>query len=92
METYYESRVGEFDVARSSGFCDTSERAENVYVRTRGQEEFEVGRLLCFRDAGDAVFIWTDRRVDISVEAQRSDPSNEELYRLWARVEFGPLA
>jgi hypothetical protein len=92
MESYYEGRVNEFDITRGAGFCDSAERAENAYVRTRGDQEFEVGRLLCFRDAGDAVFIWTDRRVDIAVEAQRSDPSNEQLYRLWARVEFGPLA
>jgi hypothetical protein len=37
------------------------------------------------------VFIWTDRRVDVAVEAQRRDPTNQQLYRLWARVEFGPL-
>lgn len=92
METYYDARVNEFGVTRGSGFCDAAERAENVYVRTRGDSEFEVGRILCFRDAGSAVFIWTDRRADISVEAQRSDPSNDQLYRLWARVEFGPLA
>jgi hypothetical protein len=91
MDTYYDSRVREFDIATGSGFCDSAERAENAYVRTRGDQEFEVGRLLCFRDGGDAVFIWTDRRVDVSVEAQRSDPTNDRLYRLWARVEFGPL-
>jgi hypothetical protein len=83
METYYASRVREFGVPPGSGFCDTAERAENAYVRTRGQREFAVGRLLCFRDAGNAVFIWTDRRVDIAVEAQRSDPTNRQLYRLW---------
>jgi hypothetical protein len=92
MDTYYDSRVQEFDVTPGSGFCDSAERAENAYVRTRGEQEFEVGRLMCFRDAGSAVFIWTDRRVDISVEAQRPDPTNDGLYRRWARVEFGPLA
>lgn len=92
METYYNSRVNEFGVARGSGFCDTAERAENAYVRTRGDATFEVGRLLCFRDAGNAVLVWSDRRVDIVVEAQRADPTNDQLYRLWARVEFGPLA
>jgi hypothetical protein len=91
METYFNSRVREFDVAPGSGFCDSAQRAENAYVRSRGDQQFEVGRLLCFRDAGAAVFIWTDRRVDISVEAQRDDPSNDQLYRLWAQVEFGPL-
>jgi hypothetical protein len=92
MDTYYNSRVQEFDVTPGSGFCDSPERAENAYVRTRGEQESEVGRLLCFRDGGSAVFIWTDRRVDISVEAQRADPTNDQLYRRWARVEFGPLA
>jgi hypothetical protein len=92
LNAYYDAKVREFDVAPGSGFCDSAERAEGPYVRTRGDQEFEVGRLLCFRDAGEAVFIWTDRRVDISVEAQRSDPTNNPLYRLWARVEFGPLA
>jgi hypothetical protein len=91
METYFRSRVREFDVTPGSGFCDSAERAENAYVRSRGDQQFEVGRLLCFRDAGAAVFIWTDRRVDISVEAQRDDPTNDQLYRLWAQVEFGPL-
>jgi hypothetical protein len=91
METYYASRVREFGVPPGSGFCDTAERAENAYVRSRGQREFEVGRLLCFRDAGNAVFIWTDQRVEIAVEAQRSDPTNRQLFRLWSRVEFGPI-
>jgi hypothetical protein len=91
METYFNSRVREFDITPGSGFCNTAERAENAYVRSRGDQQFEVGRLLCFRDGGAAVFIWTDRRVDISVEAQRDDPSNNQLYRLWAEVEFGPL-
>ena len=92
MDTYYTSRVREFDVTPGSGFCDSAQRAENTYVRTRGNQELEVGRLLCFRDGGDAVFIWTDRRVDIAVEAQRADPTNDRLYRSWARVEYGPLA
>jgi hypothetical protein len=92
METYYDSRVREFGIARGSGPCDSAERAENAYVRSRGDQTFEVGRLLCFRDAGNAVFIWSDTRVDITVEAQRGDPTNDQLYRLWARVEFGPLA
>lgn len=92
MESYYDSRVREFGVTRGSGFCDSSERAENAYVRKRGGQSFEVGRLLCFRDAGNAVFLWSDVRVDITVEAQRGDPTNDQLYRLWARVEFGPLA
>jgi hypothetical protein len=91
LEAYYNSRVREFGINPGSGFCDSAERAENAYVRSRGGQQFEVGRLLCFRDGGDAVFIWTDRRVDISVEAQRADPSNDRLYRQWARVEFGPL-
>ncbi|HEX2025054.1 MAG TPA: hypothetical protein VHH92_01530 [Actinomycetota bacterium] len=91
MERYYASRVAEFGVTPGSGFCDMAERAENAFVRSRGEQEFQVGRLLCFRDAGNAVFIWTDRRVDVAVEAQRSDPTNRELYRQWARVEFGPL-
>jgi hypothetical protein len=92
MENYYNSRVREFGVSPGTGFCDTAERAENSYVRQRAGSEFEVGRLLCFRDGGSAVFIWTDRRVDISVEAQRGDPTNERLYEQWAGVEFGPLA
>jgi hypothetical protein len=92
METYYNSRVREFGVAPGTGFCDSAERAENAYVRQRDGSELEVGRLLCFRDGGSAVFIWTDRRVDISVEAQRSDPTNAQLYRLWADTDFGPLA
>jgi hypothetical protein len=92
LETYYNSRVREFGVTPGTGFCDSAERAENAYVRQRDGSEFEVGRLLCFRDAGSAVFIWTDRRVDISVEAQRGDPSNAQLYRMWAGTEFGPLA
>jgi hypothetical protein len=92
METYYNSRVREFGVTPGAEFCDSAERAENAYVRQRDGSEFEVGRLLCFRDGGSAVFIWTDRRVDISVEAQRSDPTNAELYRQWADIEFGPLA
>jgi hypothetical protein len=92
METYYNSRVREFGVTPGTGFCDSAERAENAYVRQRDGSEFEVGRLLCFRDGGSAVFIWTDRRVDISVEAQRNDPTNSQLYRQWADIEFGPLA
>jgi hypothetical protein len=92
METYYGSRVNEFEVVRGSRSCDSAQRAENAYIRSRDNQEFEVGRLLCFRDAGNAVFIWTDRRVDISVEAHREDRTNQQLFRLWARVEFGPLA
>jgi hypothetical protein len=92
MEDYYNSRVREFGVSPGRGFCDTAERAENSYVRQQAGSEFEVGRLLCFRDGGSAVFIWTDRRVDISVEAQRGDPTNEQLYEMWAGVDFGPLA
>ncbi|MGH2675540.1 MAG: hypothetical protein ACRDH1_09040, partial [Actinomycetota bacterium] len=92
MQTYYDSRVNEFGVTPGSGFCDSAQRAENAYVRSRGDSMFEVGRLLCFRDAGSAVLVWTDRRVDIVVEAQREDASNDQLYRRWARVEFGPLA
>jgi hypothetical protein len=92
MDAYYDSRVREFDVTPGSGFCDSAERAENAYVRNRGDQTVEVGRLLCFRDGGNAVFIWSDRRVDITVEAQRGDPTNDQLFRLWARVEFGPLA
>jgi hypothetical protein len=92
MDTYYDARVREFDVAPGSGFCDSAQRAENAYVRNRGDRTLEVGRLLCFRDGGNAVFIWSDRRVDITVEAQRGDPTNDQLYHLWARVEFGPLA
>jgi len=91
MESYYQSRVAEFGVPPGSGFCDDAERAENAFIRSRAGRRFEVGRLLCFRDAGNAVFIWTDRRVDVAVEAQRRDPTNQQLYRLWARVEFGPL-
>jgi hypothetical protein len=92
LETYYNSRVREFGVTPGTGFCDSAERAENAYVRQRDGSEFEVGRLLGFRDGGSAVFIWTDRRVDISVEAQRNDPTNARLYRQWADIEFGPLA
>jgi hypothetical protein len=92
MESYYNSRVREFGVTPGTGFCDSAERAENAYIRQRDGSEFEVGRLLCFRDGGSAVFIWTDRRVDISVEAQRTDPTNAQLYRQWADIEFGPLA
>ncbi|MGH2677556.1 MAG: hypothetical protein ACRDHB_04240 [Actinomycetota bacterium] len=92
MEKYYNSRVREFGVTPGAGFCDSAARAEHAYVRQRDGSDFQVGRLLCFRDGGSAVFIWTDRRVDISVEAQRSDPTNSQLYGMWADIEFGPLA
>lgn len=91
METYYDSRVREFGISPGTEFCDVAERAENAYARTRGDEQPELGRLVCSRVGGKAVFIWTDRRVNIAVEAQRGDRNNERLFGLWARAEFGPV-
>ena len=91
MTDYYNSRVNEFNVPFSTGFCDSAEEAENEYVRNRGDATIRIGRLVCFRDGQNAVFIWTDDRVKISVEALREDPNNKQLFRLWARVAFGPL-
>lgn len=91
MTDYYNSRVNEFGVPFSTGFCDSAEEAENEYVRTRGDATVKIGRLVCFRDGQNAVFIWTDDRVKISVEGLREDPNNRQLFRLWARVAFGPL-
>ena len=93
MESYYESRVAEFGDPPGSGFCDDAERAENAFIHPRWPAVHEVGRLLCFRDArGAPCSISTDRRVEVAVEAQRREPTNEQLYRLSVRVEFGPLA
>ncbi len=91
MTNYYNSRVNEFNVPFGTGFCDSAEEAENEYIRTRGDATVRIGRLVCFRDGQNAVFIWTDDRVKISVEALREDPNNRQLYRLWADVAFGPL-
>jgi hypothetical protein len=91
MQAYYDSRVRDFGVPGAQGFCDTAQEAENAYGRERGGQTIEIGWLLCLRDGRNAVLIWTDNRASISVEAFQVASNNEDLYRQWSRVAFGPL-
>lgn len=84
MQAAYNARVGIAGGPPRDGDCSQGEPSDDQWVTPA--DDVVRGRVLCYRDGGGAVIVWTHDDRLILAEGRRSDGDLVSLYEYWAAV------
>ncbi len=83
MNAAYDQEVTQAGVPRETGDCSVGEASEDSWVTA---EDVESGRLLCYRDGGTGVIVWSHDSRLILAEARRPAGELRDTYDFWAGI------
>ncbi|MGH8907524.1 MAG: serine/threonine-protein kinase, partial [Egibacteraceae bacterium] len=85
LDSAYGRAVTEAGISPNTGDCRIDYQAEHEYTG----EDDRAGRLLCYRDEGQSLIVWTEEGFPTLMSASRTD--GEQLYQWWEALVERPV-